>query len=43
MQWLDGGYESAMADGELGFKETSGSDPLVKKKTLQHVIWIEEI
>ena len=30
MQWPDGGYESAMADGELGFKETSGTGPLTK-------------
>ena len=37
MQWLDGGYESAMADGELGFKETSGSDPLVRVPELVSV------
>ena len=30
MQWPDGGYESEMADGELGFKETSGTGPLAK-------------
>ena len=30
MQWPDGDYESAMADGELGFKETSGTGPLTK-------------
>ena len=30
MKWPDGGYESEMADGELGFKETSGTGPLTK-------------
>ena len=30
MQWSDGGCESAIADGELGFKETSGTGLLPK-------------
>ena len=33
-----------MADGELGFKETSGTGPWLKTSiTLQHVIWIEAL